>query len=201
MAKKKRPANIEEFHDLVLQAAAKDAKNKRKHNRSPAQKAATEKMRAARRTIGNMQINEQRRLCTGKRSDGGKCRAPAVRGSDHCHRHGGRRDNPAHPGNIARLHDGRLGQWAEASRAKRVWVAADPEDQRAVIQAEAPSPDQHCRAIRDINRGRGIEARRAAKRGDHNQWAQWIRQQKNVAKQYRDKMQQAKALNLFNVRT
>lgn len=200
MTKPPRRPGIEEFYQQVLEAAGKDAQNKRKHNRSPAQKEATQKMRAARRRIGNPNIVQQRRKCAGKRSDGGKCNAPAVRGSDYCHRHGGRKDNPSHPGNIARLHDGRLGQWAEANRAKRVWMKADPEQQRAVLQYEAPCPDQHCRAPHWINKAEGVKAHRAAQRGEPTQWAQWIANQKHVAQQYKDMMQNAPTFKLFNVR-
>lgn len=188
--------DLEEFYAQVQQAAAEDQKKKR-YKRSPAQQAVSEKMRAARKRVGNPRLNEIRRHCDAINSKGDPCRAPAMRGATRCQAHGGRRQNPAHPSNIARLLDGRMGQWVEGDRVKRVWSEAEPEAQRAVIAAEAQSPHYHCRAIRQVNRAKGIEAHRAAKRGDPTQWTQWIRLQPDVMRKYQQQLERNSANELF----
>lgn len=128
---------------------------------------------------GNPQRNLPKiwRKCSGTRKDGQPCNAPAVRGSSRCVAHGGMRDAPNARGNRQRFRDGRLQTWAEAMACQRLWRAASPEAQRAVIHAETPIPSPRLRAPQIINRARGAQAWADGPR----QWAQWIAKQKAVA--------------------
>lgn len=121
-----------------------------------------------------------RRQCSARRTDGGECRAPAVRGSERCWKHGGRQEAPQARGNIMRLLDGRQERIAAYRHNKRTIEQAPPEARAAVAQHAARS--DHPGAIADIthNTAQGIEAWQEAQRGAQARWIQWIEAQPGV---------------------
>lgn len=135
---------------------------------------------------GRPNLHIIRRKCAGLRSDGKPCNAPALKGATHCQSHGGRRQAPAHPGNLKRLADGRLDMWAESEAASLEWRKAPYAAQRAVREAEAvpPPPGFHCSALRTINRAKGVRAYLSDRGAAPGAWARWIRGQDAIQRAF-----------------
>lgn len=119
-------------------------------------------------------IHERRRKCAGKRKDDQPCKAAAMTGSKYCKRHGGYRQNPAHPGSIARLMNGKLHRLKAAGKAHKVWKTSTIEERKTVLRTEIPDPRPSSLII---NRANGLKALRAAPRDNGEAWRRWIASQ------------------------
>ena len=78
---------------------------------------------------------------------GKPCGAPAVRGGTRCYKHGGMRQVPEHPHNIAKLHRGEIDAKVQHNRDRQQYWALPASVKTTIDSVSAPFPRSYSRKL------------------------------------------------------
>ena len=134
---------LAEYEEKVAEAARR--KRKRQANVTPEQLANLKPSRTQGTIKGKYWPTPERRCKHVSKKTGNQCKNWALHGATRCHKHGGYRQNPSHPGSIKLYEKGAIAAEAE-NRAAATELRNHPfreQAHKALRAAEAPARYKH----------------------------------------------------------